>query len=60
MGGTLRLVIVVVGGYTLVQTQAPSWIYFALVALAMAAFGLFTAGSLVISKWQRAVSGLAQ
>jgi putative MATE family efflux protein len=56
LGGTLRLVMVVVGGYTLLQTQAPSWTYFALVALSMAAYGLFTLGSLAISKWQRAPS----
>ncbi|MGQ0577914.1 MAG: MATE family efflux transporter, partial [Betaproteobacteria bacterium] len=40
LAGTLRLVLIAVGGWILAVAQTPSWTIFALVALGMAAFGL--------------------
>ena len=39
LAGTLRLLLVAVGGATLVAAQAPAWAIFALVAVGMAAYG---------------------
>ena len=42
LAGTLRLLMVAVGGTALAAAQAPAWTIFTLVAVAMAAFGLGT------------------
>ena len=40
MAGALRLLVVTVGGFVLVQAAAPSWAVFALIAVAMVAYGM--------------------
>ncbi|HEX2539912.1 MAG TPA: MATE family efflux transporter [Caldimonas sp.] len=42
LAGTLRLAVVAVGGWMLASAAAPAWTIFALVAAAMAAYGLAT------------------
>jgi putative MATE family efflux protein len=56
LAGTLRLAIVLVGGWLLTVTDAPEWAYFALVGLAMAAYGLATAGAVWGTPWGAATS----
>ncbi|HWP11370.1 MAG TPA: MATE family efflux transporter, partial [Ramlibacter sp.] len=51
LAGTLRLVIVLVGGWLLTTTNAPEWAYFALVGVAMAAHGMATAGAVWGTRW---------
>lgn len=51
LAGTLRLVLVAVGGFILVKTGAPSWSLFLLVALGMVTMGVVTAGSIAITPW---------
>jgi len=48
LAGTLRLILVALGGSLLAYAHAPAWTIFALVALAMAAYGIATA---LIVKW---------
>lgn len=52
LAATVRLVLVCVGGWWLTAQQAPAWTYFALVALAMVCYGLFTVMSLMLSDWR--------
>lgn len=47
----LRLAVVAIGGWLLVQAQAPLWALFAVVALAMAALGLGTALAIKMTPW---------
>jgi Na+-driven multidrug efflux pump len=54
LGATMRLAVVALGGAALSQAQAPAWAYFALVAAAMLAYGLFNAAALARTDWQRA------
>ena len=56
LGSTMRLAVIAIGGTLLWQAQAPGWAYFALVSVAMLAYGLFNAGALVRTDWRRAVS----
>jgi Na+-driven multidrug efflux pump len=51
LAGTLRLVIICLGGWLLTVTNAPQWAYFALVGVAMAAYGLATAGAVWGTRW---------
>ena len=51
LAGTLRLVMVAVGGWLLAGLQAPAWTIFALVALAMAAYGLATVAAVHHTSW---------
>ncbi len=51
LAGTLRLVMVAVGGWLLAGWQAPAWTVFALVALAMAAYGLATVAAVRFTSW---------
>jgi MATE family, multidrug efflux pump len=51
LAGTIRLVMVGLGGWWLVSIQAPAWSLFALVGAAMIVFGLSTALSIRISRW---------
>ena len=51
LAGTLRLVLVAVGGAALAWAQAPPWTIFALVAVAMVAYGLATVLAVRITPW---------
>lgn len=51
LAGLLRLLIVAAGGAWLVATDAPAWTMFALVGLAMAAYGLATALAVRATPW---------
>jgi putative MATE family efflux protein len=51
IASTIRLLLVAVGGWWLVTTSAPLWAMFALVAIAMAAYGLSTAAAIYITPW---------
>jgi hypothetical protein len=51
LAGTLRLAVICVGGWLLTATQAPDWAYFALVGVAMAAYGVATAGAVWGTRW---------
>ncbi len=51
LAGTVRLLVVLVGGIWLVSANAPAWQLFALVGAAMAVYGAATAFSLWISNW---------
>ena len=51
LAGTLRLVVVAVGGAALAWAQTPPWTLFALVALAMAAYGVATVVAVRVTSW---------
>lgn len=51
LAGTLRLAVVAAGGWGLAAAQAPVWTVFALVALAMAAYGLASAVAVRCTPW---------
>lgn len=51
LAGTLRLVVVAVGGAWLAWAQAPAWAIFALVALAMAAYGVASVLAVRYADW---------
>jgi putative MATE family efflux protein len=51
MAGTVRLVLVAVGGSALAWLQTPPWTIFALVGLAMAAYGLSTVAAVRWTSW---------
>ena len=51
LAGTMRLVLVGVGGWWLASSGAPAWTLFALVGAAMVAFGLATALSVRLTRW---------
>jgi putative MATE family efflux protein len=51
LAGTLRLLIVGVGGLWLASIGAPAWTLFALVGAAMVVFGLSTAASVWLTRW---------
>ena len=51
LAGTIRLVLVGLGGWWLASTGAPAWTLFALVGAAMAVFGLSTALSIRLTRW---------
>ena len=51
MAGTARLLLVGVGGWWLASSGAPAWTLFALVAAAMAVYGLGTALSVRLTRW---------
>ncbi|MBU3652584.1 MAG: MATE family efflux transporter [Limnohabitans sp.] len=53
LAGTLRLVVVLVGGLVLVQQQAPAWSMFALISAAMVLYGLCTALFVRYTPWGR-------
>lgn len=52
IAGTLRLLVVIVGGWWLAATAAPAWTIFALIAAALAVYGLATAASIYFVSWQ--------
>ena len=51
LAGTLRLVLVAVGGWVLALLQTPPWTIFALVALGMAAYGLAMIAAVRYTSW---------
>jgi MATE family, multidrug efflux pump len=51
LAGTLRLLLVGLGGWWLVSIDAPAWTLFALVGVAMVMFGLATALSIRLTRW---------
>jgi len=51
LAGTLRLVLVAIGGWMLALAQTPPWTIFALVALAMAAYGIATVVAVWVASW---------
>jgi len=51
LAGTLRLLMVGLGGWWLVSIDAPAWTLFALVGAAMVVFGLGTALSIRLTRW---------
>jgi putative MATE family efflux protein len=51
MAGTVRLVLVAVGGAALAWAQTPPWTIFALTALGMAAYGLSTVLAVRMTSW---------
>ena len=51
LAGTLRLVLVAVGGWLLARATAPAWTIFALIALGMAAYGAAMIVSMRLSNW---------
>ncbi len=53
LAGTLRLVMVIVGGWWLVQAQAPVWAMFALISAAMVVYGVSTALFVRFTPWGR-------
>jgi putative MATE family efflux protein len=53
LAGTIRLVLVAVGGWWLASSGAPAWTLFALVGTAMVVFGLVTALSIRLTRWSK-------
>jgi Na+-driven multidrug efflux pump len=53
LAGTLRLVLVMVGGWWLLQEQAPVWSMYALISVAMVVYGLSTALFVRFTPWGR-------
>ena len=51
LAGTLRLLLVAVGGWLLARAQAPSWTIFALVAAGMASYGLAMIAAVYYGDW---------
>ena len=51
LAGTLRLVLVGVGGWALALAQTPPWTIFALVAFGMASYGLATVIAVRATSW---------
>ena len=51
LAGTLRLVVVALGGWALATAQAPAWTIFALVALGMAVYGVAMVLAVRVTSW---------
>ena len=51
LAGTLRLILVGLGGWWLASAGAPAWTLFALVGVAMIVFGLALALSVRLTRW---------
>jgi Na+-driven multidrug efflux pump len=51
IAGTLRLLVVAVGGWLLAKWQSPAWMVFALVGAGMAVFGLSTVLIIALTPW---------
>ncbi|WP_373086252.1 MATE family efflux transporter [Sneathiella sp.] len=51
LAGTLRLVVVAVGGWIITVANGPEWAVFALVGIAMAIYGASTAFAVYITRW---------
>jgi putative MATE family efflux protein len=53
LAGTIRLLLVALGGWWLAKSGAPAWTLFALVGTAMVVFGLSTALSIRLTRWSK-------
>ena len=53
LAGTLRLVVVVLGGWWLASSEAPAWSMFALISAAMVLYGVCTALFVHFTPWGR-------
>jgi putative MATE family efflux protein len=53
LAATLRLLMVAIGGWWLASSDAPAWTLFALVGGAMVVFGLSTAASIRLTRWNK-------
>jgi Na+-driven multidrug efflux pump len=53
LAGTIRLLLVALGGWWLATSGAPAWTLFALVGTAMVVFGLSTALSIRLTRWSK-------
>lgn len=53
LAGTVRLVLIAVGGWVLVVAEAPPWTMFALVSISMVAYGLAVALAVRWTRWER-------
>jgi hypothetical protein len=53
LAGTLRLVLVIIGGWWLVRVEAPAWMMFALISVAMLLYGVCTALFVRFTSWER-------
>jgi Na+-driven multidrug efflux pump len=53
LAGTVRLIVIALGGWALAAYAAPAWSLFALVAASMVAFGLSVAAAVHLTPWQR-------
>lgn len=51
LAGTLRLAIVLIGGWLLMRNVAPAWMLYALAAFAMAVYGIAVALFVKMTKW---------
>ena len=51
LAGTVRLLVVVLGGLWLAAISAPVWALFAVVGTAMTAFGLSVAAAVYLTPW---------
>ncbi|MFZ1909713.1 MAG: MATE family efflux transporter, partial [Burkholderiales bacterium] len=51
LAGTLRLVLIALGGWILAAAHAPSWTIFALVAFGMAAYGIASVVAVRYTFW---------
>jgi MATE family, multidrug efflux pump len=55
LAGTLRLLLIALGGWILAAAHAPSWTIFALVALGMAAYGLASVIAVRFTIWGKEI-----
>ena len=55
LAGTLRLVLIALGGWILAAAHAPSWTIFALVALGMAAYGVASVVAVRFTIWGKEI-----
>jgi MATE family, multidrug efflux pump len=53
LAGTLRLLVIALGGWMLAAAQTPAWTIFALVALGMAAYGIASVVAVRYTVWGR-------
>ena len=53
LSGTIRLVLVALGGWWLAAAGAPAWTLFALAGIAMVVFGLSTALAVHLARWSK-------
>jgi len=53
LAGTLRLILVALGGWLLLTTAAPAWTLFALAGIGMGVYGLATIGFVYFTRWGR-------
>jgi Na+-driven multidrug efflux pump len=55
LAGSLRLVVIAVGGWWLAATDQPAWTMFALVGAAMVAYGIGTVLAIRVTPWGRRI-----